>query len=264
MQAFKLHIVYGLLCLYKQLYTLQLPDILWDPENPIFNETLCGSDATKLYAVEYLDSLSIVCANRDLNNALLEHDKSRSAFFYNVLVTENVQLFRRRDFDINQVKILKYCRPKEGLIDRAVRRIVDSHRVYFNPYSFVASNQNFQAGKTYYFYTTSNGTEESLNSERRSPPHLRHMGFQVYICPSVGECSPLRNQISRCVSPTISAGQNLKGSDDQTGTHITIGSFVVAVLVALLCGTLFGLVLHRIFLTCEKKRGKKQVVDQSK
>ena len=252
-----LHVIIGFLFSYKPSDALQLPDILWDPDNPIFNETLCGADASKLYAVEYLDSLNIICGNRDLNNAILERDKSGSAFFYNVLVTENEQLFHQRKFDAEQVNILKYCRPKEGLLDRVARTVVDFRRVYFNPFSSVSSDQNFHAGKTYYFYTTSNGTEESLNTNTRSPPRFQHMGFQVYICPSAAECSPLRDRVSRCVPPSLSTGRNQKGFDeDQTGSQITISSLVIAALVALLCGILFGLVLCRIFLTWEKKRGK--------
>ena len=48
---------------------IQLPDVYWNPDEPMFNQTQCQQGSREIFVKEY-DTINIVCANRDLNNAV--------------------------------------------------------------------------------------------------------------------------------------------------------------------------------------------------
>lgn len=181
-------------------FEVQLPDILWDPDDPIYNKEKCGSESTVL-KVKQGDMINIICSNRDLNNAILTADRNRRRFHYNIHVTDDINLYQERQISNENGSVantVHECR--ENLhTEKIIKTVVEKYKVIFSRWGST-KGRIFEVGKTYYFFTTSNGTEASLQNTF-APNATKHMGFQVYVCRSNETCDG-REKLHRCIERT--------------------------------------------------------------
>ena len=258
----------------------QLPDILWDISNPIFNETTCGVNANRIYVREMFQ-LNIICANPALNSAVLSSEtvdqttlsmNQDNLYFYNILVTEDETTFRNRINNKDNTTVLKHCRlmtqqKQRGSGGGVTSYIIDSYTVRFDPWANYRK-YTFKSGHVYYFYTTSNGSVESLTSEQGTV-ESHPMSLIVHVCDNDQDSGeiPSKCKPSNMASSYLSmCGNKLKPSlneafstdDEQQGgyeiVNVSIAGFVVLILISFVCGVLLGLVVRRILVTWEKKR----------
>lgn len=262
----------------------QLPDVLWDISNPIFNKTTCGASANRIYVREMFQ-INIICSNPALNNAILTTaetidrtggsnsiGKQKDLYFYNILVTEDETVFQKRIHDKNNTTVLKHCQLMTQQTHKGVTSYtIDSYTVRFDPWPNYRK-YTFEAGHVYYFYTTSNGSLESLTSEQGSI-QSQHMSLIVHVCgdddgnmdsKEHSHChssNMASSYLSMCrpgsnpnPSPNGAFSKNEHAANEIVKVPIT--GFVVSILISFVCGVLMGLVVRRILMTWEKKRTK--------
>jgi len=231
----------------RQVYGLQLPDLYLDPKDPIFNSTLCAPISKTIY-VRKGDTMNVVCLNSDLNNAVRKEESSPFGYTYNLLVTTDKKLFqKRRKQSIKgdrKASLVHICRQHQQIVKNQhgfFREAVDKYHIQFSPWR-TAQGPEFKAGKVYYFYTTSGGTEEGLKNEI-GPASTRHMYFKVVLCEAGNPCRG-RNRVGRCVPRENSARKQRFSDDEETSKAnnnknrplligaMTVGCFVAGFLIA--------------------------------
>ncbi|XP_066934657.1 uncharacterized protein [Clytia hemisphaerica] len=199
---------------------IQLPDVYWHPDEPMFNTKKCLPVSTTIYVKEF-DTMNVICPNRDLNNAILDKmSRSKSKYNYNLLMTEDKELFkeRKKRTGNKEADTIFICREHKTLGQNGLQlSVIDKYRIQFSPIRASSSQPEFKAGHTYYFYTTSNGTEASLGVDSGSAS-TKHMFFKVEVCSNDDQiCKDRDERINRCIErrqvkqPQVSDEYNSNG-----------------------------------------------------
>ena len=131
-----------------------------------------------------------------------------------------------------------------------VYRLVDKHQVRFTPVQGSVNQILFKGGNTYYFYTTSNGSEAGLG-RNRGPASTRHMFFKVRVCGSAEICDDLRLRVNRCLQPMVARPQVSDGLQRKKLINETFLTFLLVLTLTL--GILIGVLAPCIFGHLKRK-----------
>lgn len=174
-----------LLMVIPLVMTLQLPDIHWRPDDPMYHDNLCIKGRS-IIAKEN-DVLNLICPNRDLNNRIVNTSMSLpNHFSYNIYVTEDKDLFDERKVEHNGKKaiLLHTCRERLSSTSYgAFKATVTKKTLHISPFGIGSSRMKFRNGYRYYFFTTADGTDKSLKNAQ-CPKTRRHLYFILDICKS--------------------------------------------------------------------------------
>ena len=163
---------------------LILPSILWDPDNPIFNEKQCHKDSTEFFG-KWNDEITILCGSREL--ILYPTMLIKNLFYYNVFITTRKEAYDRRDSKL--AELFHKCVPTWD---------TESERFTIDTKHFVFRKESY-TNHTFYFFTTSDGRRSSLNNEC-GVKESRNMKFSIFICPENDKlCIAKRNRINLCL-----------------------------------------------------------------
>ena len=247
--------------------SIQIPDIYWHPDNPLFNATLCRKGSREIFVREH-DVMNIVCGNRDLNNGVREVAGvvSPKGYTYNVLVTQDSQLFenRRIQFDDHssasssskdkqKARLLYICHEQKTKNNHrgVYTSMVNKYSVLFTPKQVSLGQFVFKSGNTYYFYTTSDGSEAGLATSQ-APPSMRHMFLKVRVCGPYEDCKDERFRVNRCLQPMVAQPQVSDGLQrENLINNTTLPALLVLIL---LLGILIGVVSPCLWTHMKKRR----------
>lgn len=242
---------------------LQFPDISWDPYDPMYNETQCGHQS-KVFKVRQGDMVNIICRNRDLNNAIVTQPKNNKNLYYNIHVTDNFELYanrRTRDQNGSEASTIHRCQENLYKDSIKIKTTVEKYKVIFSRWGST-KGRIFEVGKTYYFFTTSNGTKASLQNTI-APNATRHMGFEVYVCRANETCEN-RVRIHRCIIENNKTPKpeviNYEAPSDGGSSTLQWSTTAISIVIAIvfIAGFVFGILLDRY---CQmKKRERNQDV----
>jgi len=261
-------------------YQQVLPDILWDPKNPIFNEDLCTEESRRIYAKSD-DQLSILCGNPSLSNSFqdsLRRGRSmQHKYFYNIYITDSLDVHNARDG--NRADLMYVCDAKltsssnqDYVVKKSVNRLSS-----ILPFP-IGNFQGFQEGKKYWLFTTSNGSEASLKTKigpkdsmsielhmlkqnECSDNDISTQDFKCKLRKRVNLCFQKKSENDQAIimsedpAPRSDSPNNNNQDNDPAQAQRAAGKpksddistmfqkpvFLVAVLLALLVGVLLGL-----------------------
>ena len=252
---------------------IQLPDIYWHPDEPLFNKTHCQRGSREIYVREY-DVMNIVCANRDLNNAVKEVAGvvSPKGYTYNVLVTQDSELFENRQIQDTssssssssssrskrKAKLFYICREQKIVSKHGVHlSVVEKFSIRFTPIQVSLGQFVFTGGNTYYFYTTSNGSEAGLANNQGSIS-TRHMYLKVRVCGPNEVCDDRRFRVNRCLQPMVARPQVSDGLQRESGINETMLPIFLSLALGL--GVLIGAVTPCLWTRMKKRQSMETVV----
>ena len=238
---------------------IQLPDVYWHPDEPMFNTKKCHSASTTIYVKEF-DTMNVICPNRDLNNAILDKkSKSKTKYTYNLLMTEDSELFngRQKRLGNKEADTIFICREHKTLGQNGLQlSVIDKYRIQFSPIRASSSQPEFKAGHTYYFYTTSNGTEASLGVDSGSTS-TQHMFFKVKVCSKDDQlCHDREERINRCIEWRQVGQPQLS---DESGSNDGKVNWEILVPVLLVLSLVVGILIGALtpaFISYMKNRMK--------
>ena len=238
---------------------IQLPDIYWHPDDPLFNKTLCRKGSREIFVREH-DVVNIVCGNRDLNNAIQQVAGvvSPKGYTYNILVTQDSQLFQDRRIQFEQqsssssssssssasgtknkqkAKMIYICRERKNNKDGVYSAVDNKYSIVFTPARISVGQYVFKGGNTYYFYTTSDGSEAGAK-RNQAPPTVRHMFLKVRVC-GPNEICDRRQIVKRCLQPMVARPQVSDGLQRENLVNST--TLPVLLVMTLVLGILIGI-----------------------
>nr|XP_058949597.1 ephrin-B2-like isoform X1 [Pocillopora verrucosa] len=143
-----------------------LPSILWNSENPFFNNL---HERTR--NVMEFDQLSIICPT------LVDYPIKRTTTYLKDLLYENVYMVDKKGFD--------KCNATGGLSVLSCNDPVGHiyYRVVFQPHTVNPNDPKFEKGKEYYFISTASGSQSSLTNTQGG--HCNSgMKMKIYVCES--------------------------------------------------------------------------------
>lgn len=236
------------------------PNILWDPRNPIFNTTKCGDDARKFSA--YIDdTVKVLCGNPEILNTFTDKQINPSDFFYNIFVTTDIETYNNRNGQ--KAKNIYTCQVKRAVMNNMAYITLDS----FSLISKFRGDINEWANmyeKTYYFFTTSDGTENSLNNTE-GVNATKDMRFELYICNATSKICPNRERVNVCPGQ-LPVSDTQKSSDDNHINDDSVWSkqsaYIVFLVVAVVIGFMLG-IASTMFRKRYKKGKRRQVENGS-
>jgi len=220
----------------------ELPDIVWDPVNPIFNDKTCGASSRR-FSLKFNDDLSILCGNMKINNAVKSNTKAKdpSRYYFNIYRTTNIDSYINADS--TDAKLIHVCRQKYMLRKSGNVDVIIQKKELFNYKS--AFSGVYKEGGTYYFFTTSDGTKSSINNTIGAQA-TRHMRFEVYICRQQEACEG-RARVNTCLKPKNS---KIIASDDSSSL-LSEPQFVLSIIGALIAGLAMGIMGMLLMHKCQ-------------
>ncbi|KEQ13430.1 hypothetical protein GZ77_13700 [Endozoicomonas montiporae] len=144
------------------------PSIIWDYKNPIFSSGEGFYTEVKSYSMFYF-----VCSNIGmvLTYQTVQPEKNYENFF---LVDKHGYDHCRVNTSQAENRLLLKCDRPMGLKFKYI---------YFSPYSALPNiNPVFKKGNTYYFISTADGTEHSLDNTKDGHCLTHKMRMAVYVC----------------------------------------------------------------------------------
>lgn len=143
-----------------------LPSILWNSENPLFNNLR----ETTRNVMEF-DHLSFICPN------LEDYPIKRNTSYLKELLYENVYMVDKKGYDS--------CNATGGLSILSCNNPVSYiySRVVFHPHVASPNDPRFEKGKTYYFINTASGSQSSLTNAQGGRCNSG-MKMKIYVCKS--------------------------------------------------------------------------------
>ncbi|XP_057298426.1 uncharacterized protein LOC130629292 [Hydractinia symbiolongicarpus] len=171
------------------------PNILWDPRNPIFNTTKCGDNARKFSA--YIDdSVTVLCGNPEILNTFTDKQINYANFHYNMFVTTDIETYNNRNGQ--KAKKIHTCQVRQAVMKNMAYTTLDTFLLLSKFRGDINEWTNMYE-KTYYFFTTSDGTKKSL-SNKEGVNATKDMRFELYICNSTSKICPNRERVNVCPS----------------------------------------------------------------
>jgi len=251
-----------LLLTFSYSWQLNLNGIFWDPQNPIFNQALCTRNSRVLHA-QLNDELNILCGNPSLSKVFQGDVGSQSTLFnYNVYLTDNSNVYRERNGSkANPIYNCELKKDNQNYVLQSFKFVL-SERL---PPGQLGKFKGFKEGKSYWLFTTSNGTKSSLNKKVGSSDS---MGVEIKICFENTLCEA-RYRPNLCIEKSnamisndaqaqrAETGERKSGSFQKTFQK---PEFIIGVLVALVVGIVFGVVvgIKRGQCVREQKEGQDQ------
>jgi len=218
-----------------------LPSIVWDPHNYMFDAVNCPN--SNYLSVKYSDSISVVCSNANIINYVKSDNHKKNDVFYNLYVTSDKTVFEKRDAKKSRHLLdcdLQQAAKKDG--NNAFLLI--HYDISFSDGLGSSSAFEFYKGKRYYFFTTSDGSEENKDSTEVSPKS-EHMYFVVYVCNNNELCED-REQKNVCRNTPFPLGFKA----DPSGKVITIEGILLGVLI----GVFIMLLILCIAFFCHRRK----------
>ena len=201
-----------------------LPTITWDPKNIIFNNTKCPN-GNSLNA-RFGDTLYLLCPNRYLNNDIIQHQERISNLHYNMYITTNKTSYE--NCNSTNAQLLYSCSPNS----LTGERLIDYKALFFRMASG-SSSIMLDQGKTYYIFSTSDGTKAGLSKRFGGKCRDSNMKLEIKFCKSEEDC-PVTHEL--CNSVQVSPNYF---NFDQEGIFSNVYEKAIIACVALL-SALFG------------------------
>ncbi|XP_057298425.1 uncharacterized protein LOC130629291 [Hydractinia symbiolongicarpus] len=237
------------------------PNILWDPRNPIFNTTKCGDNARKFSA--YIDdSVTVLCGNSEILNTFTDKQINPANFHYNMFVTTDIETYNNRNGQ--KAKKIHTCQVKQAVMKNMAYTTLDTF-LLLSKFKGDINEWTNMIEKTYYFFTTSDGTKKSL-SNKEGVNATKDMRFELYICNATSKICPNRERVNVCPGE-LPLSYTQRSSDDHINNDSVLSKqpayivFLVAS-VALMVGFMLG-IAFTVFRKKYKKGKRRQVENGS-
>lgn len=240
------------LLMVKKCQAYMHPNILWDPRNPIFNTTKCGYSSRKFSA--YIDdTVTVVCGSPKILNTFTDKIINPESFYYNMFVTSDIQTYVKRD-----------GRKSKKIYTCQVKRVVENNEAHLMLVSFSLMSKfrgdinewENKYAKTFYFFTTSDGTIESVNYTE-GVNATKDMRFQLFICNSSAKLCPGRERLNVCPGQlTTMSPLTVQPKYLPKCTKITL--YVLLICLALALGFFLGIVAAFMYF-CHKNNASKRL-----
>ena len=218
-----------------------LPSFVWDPRNIRFNNATCPNG--NIMHARYGDTLYLLCPNKYLNNDIIQHADPISKMHYNMYITNDEDDYR--NCNSTNAQLLYGCSPNSPQGER----LIDYKALFFRMASG-SSSIMLDQGKTYYVFSTSDGTKAGLNNRVGGKCESHNMKLEIHFCKLDQECRVTHHL---CNSVEAAARYFYADSADMFSNVYEI---VIVVVVALLSVT-FGCLCRSAPILCRKPKQTK-------